>query len=177
MDIELTPKGQTYRGIARAIRVVIAAVVVLALIVLARIVLIFFGQLKTLPGYQFIVDFSESFMGPFKAVGTVQTPYDGVFDIGATILLILLIFIEFVLSGIAGFFNRRARHEIIKEEKPETPAVQVVVSPTIGSNIAGSQTATPDAPSPSAADLTPEAITKAETAKEPKPEVETIEDK
>lgn len=144
MEIELTPKGQTYRGISRAIRVIVFAVVVVSIIVLARIVFVFFGQLKNLPGYQFVIDFSETLMGPFKAVGTVKTPYEGIFDIGATVLLMLLILGEFILSGIGGYFSRRARSEVIMDEKPQMPSVQVVVSPTIGSNVGEGLSPTPD---------------------------------
>ena len=129
MELQLSPKGQTYRGVARAIKVIVAAIVIVSIVVLARIVLIFFGQLKTMIGYQFIVDLSGVMTAPFSSVGTVATPYSGVFDIGATVLLMLLIFFEFILSGIAGFFNRRALSEVVGREQPQTPNVQVMVAP------------------------------------------------
>ncbi|HEX21336.1 MAG TPA: hypothetical protein ENH19_01620 [Actinobacteria bacterium] len=131
MEIHLTPKGETYRGVARAIKVLVSVVVIASIIVLARIVFLFFGQLSTLPGYQFIKDLSGIITAPFNSVGTVKTPYSGEFDIGATVLLMVLIFIEFVLSGIANFFSRRALSETVGREQTQTPNVQVLVSPTI----------------------------------------------
>jgi len=144
MDIHLTPKGQTYRGVGRAVKVLVSAVVIASIIVLARIVFVFFGQLKTLPGYQFIIDLSGLLTAPFKSVGTVKTPYSGYFDIGATVLLMLLIFVEFILSGIANFFNRRALSEVVDRGQAQTPSVQVMVSPNFnGSSTDGSLDAEP----------------------------------
>lgn len=145
MEVQLSPKGQTYRGVSKAIKVLVAVVIISSIVVLARIVFVFFGQLKTLPGYQFIIDLSGVMSAPFNSVGTVKTPYSGVFDIGATVLLMILIFIEFILSGIANFFSRRALSEVVGREQTQTPNVQVMVSPTInGSPNAG--TVEPEAP-------------------------------
>lgn len=161
MDAQLTASGHTYQVISKAVKIIVFAVVVITAFVLARIVFLFFEQLKTIPGYQFVIDFSESFMGPFKGIGTVNTPFKGVFDIGATVLLMLLIVAEFMLNSIAGFFRRLAGRQVIKE-KPEAPQVQVIVSPNI-SNVAAPEPAPDFVPSTTE----PPATTTAAEPKEP----------
>lgn len=140
MEIEYTPRGQMYRGAAAAFRVIVFAVVAVTILIVARIVFLFFGQLKEASGYLFVRDITDSVLWAFEDLGVVKTPFEGVFDIGATILLLILIFTEFILTGIARFFSRQARHEIINPEKP-APQVQVVISPTIGGNVAQTQPA------------------------------------
>ena len=165
MEVQLTAKGQTYQGIARAVKVLVFVTVAVTAFVLARIVFLFFDQLKTLPGYRFVIDFSDSLLGPFKGIKPVNTPFKGIFDIGAVILLMFLIVGEFILSGIAGFFSRRARHEVIKERPLQMPQVQVVVSPNIGNT--GMPVAAPEtAATPEALGETPDAA--------PKPESEPV---
>ena len=69
-------------------------------------------------------------MPPFKNLGSVTTPYEGIFDIGATVLLIAIIFIEFIIGAMSSFFNRRAIENIISERTAQLsqPSVQVNIS-------------------------------------------------
>ena len=135
MEIEYTPKGQAYRGASAAFRVIIFAVVAVSLLLVARIIFLFFGQLKDVAGFSFVTDVTDSILWPFKDLGEIKTPYDGIFDVGATILLLVLVFTDFVLTGIAGYFRRQSRREIINPPKP-VPQIQVVISPTIAANVA-----------------------------------------
>ena len=130
MAVEYSAKGQTYKGVSRALKLVAFLFLIATLLVLARIIFLFFGQLNTIPGYQFVVDTSEILMPPFKTLGSVTTPYDGIFDIGATVLLIAIIFIEFALAATASFFNRRAIDNIVTERASQLsqPSVQVNIS-------------------------------------------------
>ena len=130
MAVEYNAKGQTYKGASRALKLIAFLFLIATLIILARIVFLFFGQLNTIPGYQFVLDTSEILMPPFKNLGSVTTPYEGIFDIGATVLLIVIIFIEFAVAAIASFFNRRAIDNIVSERATQLsqPSVQVNIS-------------------------------------------------
>ena len=130
MTVEYSAKGQTYKGISRALKVVGFLFLIATLFILARIVFLFFGQLNTILGYQFVIDTSEILMPPFESLGSVTTPYEGIFDIGATVLLIAVIFIEFIIGAMASFFNRRAIDNIIAQPASQLsqPSVQVNIS-------------------------------------------------
>ncbi len=130
MAVEYSAKGQTYKGISRALKLVAFLFLIATIIILARIVFLFFGQLNTIPGYQFVLDTSEILMPPFENLGSVTTPYEGIFDIGATVLLISVIFIEFIIGATASFFNRRAIDNIVSEKASQLshPSVQVNIS-------------------------------------------------
>lgn len=127
MAVQLNTKGQTYKGISTAFRIVGLIFLLATAVILIRIVYLFFGQLKTAPGYQFIIEASDRMMVFISGFGRVPTPYQGgEFDIGATVLLIALILIEFVINGIARYFNRRAIDNMIVDDKP--PTVQVLIA-------------------------------------------------
>ncbi len=130
MAVEYNAKGQTYKGVSTALKLVGFLFLIATLFVLARIIFLFFGQLNTIPGYQFAIDTSEILMPPFKNLGSVTTPYEGIFDIGATVLLIAIIFIEFIIGAVASFFNRRAIDNIVSERAAQLsqPSVQVNIS-------------------------------------------------
>jgi uncharacterized protein YggT (Ycf19 family) len=100
---------QSYMGIVRVIKIFNALIIILGILTLARIVLEFFGQLKTVPGYQFVMNITGIFMPPFKSLGSVNTPYNGIFDIGATALLLVVLLIEFGLTSLTNSLVRRSR--------------------------------------------------------------------
>lgn len=104
-----TVGGQVYNGFSIIIKLLIAATVGLGLLLLLRIIFLFFGAMKTFPGYRQVIDWTQVFVEPLARVGEVKTPYDGAFDIGATILLVLVLVSEFIMSSIQGFVERRAR--------------------------------------------------------------------
>lgn len=79
----------------------------LGVLILARIVLLFFGSLKALPGYDTIVNLTDPYVTPLKGVEGVKTPYRGVFDLPAVIILLLIIILESFFSIFRGILGRR----------------------------------------------------------------------
>lgn len=86
---------------------VIVVTALLGLLILARIILLFFGQLKTVPGYEQVINLTKPFILSVET-GKIETPYDGQFDLSATITLLLIIVLESFLSVFRGVLGRRS---------------------------------------------------------------------
>lgn len=103
-------------GASMAVKLVMLAVVAVTILLVVRIVLVFFEQLRQVPGYNLIVDLSEPFRAPLDSLPRIATPYgtsaEGAyhyFDVAATVVVLALMFVEYVLAGLAGYFERQAR--------------------------------------------------------------------
>jgi len=78
-------------------------------LIVARLVLLFFRSLKSLPGYQFVINITNLIISPFKIAKLIPTPYAGYFDLTAVIVLILLVIVEYGLGIFEGIISRMAR--------------------------------------------------------------------
>lgn len=103
-------------GASKAVKLMMLAVVAVTILLVIRIVLVFFEQLRQVPGYELIVDLSEPIRAPLDSLPRIATPYgtsaEGAyhyFDVAATVVVLVLMFVEYVLAGVAGYFERKAR--------------------------------------------------------------------
>jgi len=107
MNEQPNVSSQVYGGLAMIIRVLTFAAIAAGILLLARIIFLFFGSLKTVPGYEQVVSLTDSFIGPLKGIAPVKTPYDGQFDIAATGALLVALVLEFMLQGIQNFLEKQ----------------------------------------------------------------------
>jgi uncharacterized protein YggT (Ycf19 family) len=107
MNEQPSVSGQVYGGLTTILRVLVFATIAVGILLLARIILLFFGSLKTVPGYEQVVTLTESFIGPLKSIEPVKTPYEGIFDIAATGALLIALVLEFMLQGVQNFLERQ----------------------------------------------------------------------
>jgi len=116
MSTENTATKQVSSGVSKAIKFAMLAVVAVTILLVIRIVLVFFEQLGQVPGYDLIVNLSEPIRAPLNSLPRIVTPYgtapEGVghyFDVAATVIVLVLLFVEYVLGALAGYFERQAR--------------------------------------------------------------------
>lgn len=130
MNKESNISSQVYGGLAMIMKVLVFASIAVGILLLLRIIFLFFGTLKTIPGYEQIVAITDSFIGPFKSIAPVETPYEGRFDIAATIALILALVLEFVVHGVQNFLERQsirsgaARPAVSSAAVPRLPEIK-----------------------------------------------------
>lgn len=108
MNEEPNVSGQVYGGLTTVMRLLIFASIAAGILLLARIIFLFFGSLKTVPGYEQVVSLTESFIGPLKSIAPIKTPYDGIFDIAATGALMIALVLEFMFQSVQGFLERQS---------------------------------------------------------------------
>lgn len=108
MNGEKAVVKQIYSGIAALLHLVVVFLILAGLLLLLRIILLFFGSLSVLPGYKELLKLSDFFLGPATSIKAIETPYKGVFDLAATIVLIIVLVAEFGLSSLQHFFKRQA---------------------------------------------------------------------
>jgi len=85
------------RTIRTVILVIMDLIVVLAVLLTARIVVEFFGVLASQGWAEALVSLTEPLAG-FGIGSEVKTPYGGVFDVPATIVVIVLLAVEWLLG-------------------------------------------------------------------------------
>lgn len=131
MNEQPSVSGQVYGGLEMIIRVLTFAAIAAGILLLARIIFLFFGSLKTVPGYEQVISLTDSFIGPLKSIAPVKTPYDGQFDIAATGALLVALVLEFTLQGIQNFLEKqgvRARSPQVQvyqsDSRPDLPKVE-----------------------------------------------------
>ncbi len=107
MSAQPNVSGQVYGGLGTVLRVLVFAVIAVGILLLARIIFLFFGSLKTVPGYEQVVTITDSFVGPLKSIEPVKTPYDGIFDIAATGALLVALVVEFMLQGVQNWLDKQ----------------------------------------------------------------------
>jgi len=73
--------------------------IAVAIVLTARLVVEFFGQLAAQEWGKALVALSNPFIIPFGIEG-IKTPYGGVFDVNAGLLILLVLAAEWLLSGI-----------------------------------------------------------------------------
>ena len=118
-----------YRGLAVVVRIIMLVAVAAGIMLLARIVLLFFDSLKTVPGYDMIIDITTALIEPLEPLASIEpvkTPYNGIFDIAATGVLLMAMALEVVLQGIHNFLDKQA----IRAERPAPVGNQT--SPEVG---------------------------------------------
>jgi uncharacterized protein YggT (Ycf19 family) len=71
--------------------------IIVAVLVTARIVVLFFGALSSQAWGEAIVRITDFLIIPF-GVEAIKTPYGGVFDVDAAIMVAVLILVEWGLS-------------------------------------------------------------------------------
>ena len=87
---------------------IIVITALLGVLILARIVLLFFGQLKTIPLYEVVINTTKPFVFSLGDADLIKTPYSGQFDLGAAISLLLIVVFESFLSIFRGVLGRRS---------------------------------------------------------------------
>ncbi|MBI4743549.1 MAG: hypothetical protein HY776_01780 [Actinobacteria bacterium] len=105
------------------VRLLIFFVALMGILFLARIVLVFFGFLKTFPGYDFIINATNPFISPFKMSQLIKTPYEGEFDIVGVAFLIIFMIFEYPLASFRSILKKavdRADREYEERKKQET---------------------------------------------------------
>ncbi len=110
--------GQVYGGLSTLVKVLVFGLIILGVLLLARIMFLFFGSLKVVPGYDAVISFTEIFVRPLQNIDPVQTPYDGIFDIAATGVLLIVLVLEFMLSGIQGWLTKQHARNNIRPSRP-----------------------------------------------------------
>ena len=108
MSEEPNVSTNIYSGLTTIMRILVFASIAVGILLLARIILLFFGSLKTVPGYEQVTSITDSFIGPLKSIAPVKTPYEGIFDIAATGALLIALVLEFVFQGIQNYLERQS---------------------------------------------------------------------
>jgi uncharacterized protein YggT (Ycf19 family) len=90
------------RSPARTIITIVMDILIACAVVLTlRLGVRFFGQLAAQSWGKAIVAFTSPLLIPL-GVHAIKTPYGGVFDVNAAIMICLLLLVEWILSGIRG---------------------------------------------------------------------------
>ncbi len=128
MDEQPNMSGQVYGGFNTIVRILVLALVVVGILLLLRIIFLFFGTLKTVPGYDFVISTTEYMVAPLNNIESVNTPYEGIFDIAATGILLITLLVEFIFSGIQGWLSRQQiKHKALVPRPVErTPESQLI---------------------------------------------------
>jgi len=75
------------------------ALIAVAIVLTARLVVEFFGQLAAQEWGKTLIALSHPLVIPFGLEG-IKTPYGGVFDVNAALMIVLVLAAEWLLSGI-----------------------------------------------------------------------------
>jgi len=108
MNEEPNVSSHIYGGLTTIMRLLVFASIAVGILLLARIILVFFGSLKTVPGYDQVVAITDSIIGPLKSIAPVKTPYEGIFDIAATGALLVALALEFTFQSVQNYFQRQS---------------------------------------------------------------------
>ncbi len=73
--------------------------IAIAIVLTARLVVEFFGQLAAQQWGKALIALSHPLIIPFGLEG-IKTPYGGVFDVNAGMMVVLVLAVEWLLSGI-----------------------------------------------------------------------------
>ncbi len=73
--------------------------IALAIVLTARLVVQFFGQLEAQQWGEALVALTRPLLIPFGVEG-IKTPYGGLFDVNAGLMILLVLAAEWLLSGI-----------------------------------------------------------------------------
>lgn len=87
------------RTIRTVILIIMDLLVVLAVLVTARVIVVFFGSLAAQAWAKSLVAVTNPLVR-LSLFSPVKTPYGGVFDIPAVIVVLVLLAAEWVLSGL-----------------------------------------------------------------------------
>jgi hypothetical protein len=87
------------RPIRTIITVIMDVLVVLAVALTARLIVEFFGVLASSQVGTIVIDLTN-WLVPVEFVSAIKTPYGGVFDISTAIMIVILLFAEWILSVI-----------------------------------------------------------------------------
>lgn len=123
MGEESNVAEQIYGGLVTAARLFILILLVASILLLGRIILLFFGSLKTVPGYEQILAITDYLIGPLDSIVPIKTPYGGIFDIAAAGVLVTAMLLEYVFQNIRDFFEKQSvRHRAAKPAKATAAA-------------------------------------------------------
>lgn len=81
------------------ITVVMDILVVVAVVLTAALVVVFFRQLAVQPWGRSLVALTRPLIIPF-GVSPIKTPYGGIFSVNLALTIVVLLVLEWVLSGI-----------------------------------------------------------------------------
>lgn len=123
MEQQSTVSDSVYTGLAAIFRVLIMIAIGLGILMLVRIIYLFFGTLKTAPGFDWVISFTDTFAAPLKDIEPIKTPYEGVFDIAGTGALLGIMVLEFVLAGIKSYFGHKTDRIVIQVPPAPEPSL------------------------------------------------------
>ena len=81
------------------ITIVMDLLVVVAIILTVRLCVVFFGQLAAQGWGQTVIALSSPLILPF-GVAAIKTPYGGVFEVTTALTIVVVLLVEWVLSGV-----------------------------------------------------------------------------
>ena len=87
------------RPVRTVITIVMDILIICAVAVTLRLGVRFFGQFAAQDWGKAVVAFTSALVFPF-GFHSIKTPYGGVFDVSAALMVILYLVIEWVLAGI-----------------------------------------------------------------------------
>jgi hypothetical protein len=125
MERQQDVSSQVYSGLAMALRVLEFVAVIVGVVLLVRIIYLFFGALDVAPGYRAVLSFTDPLTSPLSGVAPVDTPYDGVFDIAGTGILLLVMVMEFVVSAARGSLQRKSEQALIQQIATRARSVEL----------------------------------------------------
>lgn len=99
VEEDIVARSSGARVLRNLIGVVVAVVVVAMLGLLARVVFQFFGALQSGGFHDALMTYTAPVVLPIP-VGNPATPYGGVFDLRATLSLLVFLVVEFLLTGL-----------------------------------------------------------------------------
>ena len=114
MDQQTNVSNQVYDGFATVLRVFVLLTIVVGVVLLVRIIYLFFGTLQTAPGYDSVISLTDPLVAPLNMLEPIDTPYDGIFDVAGTGVLLGVMIVEFIISGIRSSLAKKSEKAMIQ---------------------------------------------------------------
>ncbi len=127
MDEQSNVSNQVYGGLATVLRVFVLLTIVVGVVLLIRIIYLFFGTLQTAPGYDAIISFTDPLVAPLNMLESIDTPYEGHFDVAGTGVLLGVMIVEFIISGFRSSLTKKSEKAMIQSIAAKARATEASV--------------------------------------------------
>ncbi len=124
MNEQPNVSNQVYGGFATVLRIFVLLTIVVGVVLLVRIIYLFFGTLATAPGYDAIISFTDPLVAPLDMLEPIETPYNGIFDVAGTGILLGVMIVEFILSGFRSSLEKKSAKAMIQSITAKTRATE-----------------------------------------------------
>jgi len=124
MDQQPNMSNQVYGGFATVLRILVLVSIVIGVTLLIRIIYVFFGSLSTAPGYDAIISLTDPLVAPLSSLDSIDTPYEGVFDVAATGALLGVMVVEFMFSSVRSSLERKSDKALIQSIAAKTRSAE-----------------------------------------------------